>query len=67
MKLPIIVNYLRLYLVRIYVSMYTYIFICKINTQPIPVAARSKVRVYGRSFAGIVGSNSAYGMDVCVL
>ena len=26
---------------------------------PIPVAARSKARVYGRSLAGIVGSNPA--------
>jgi hypothetical protein len=36
-----------------------------------PVAARSKVWVFGRSVAGIVGSNTAVGMDVscecCVL
>jgi hypothetical protein len=31
----------------------------------IPVAARSKARVCGRPLAGIVGSNSAGGMDVC--
>jgi len=30
------------------------------------VAARSKAWVYGRSLAGIVGSNPAWGMDVCV-
>jgi hypothetical protein len=34
---------------------------------PIPVAARSKAWVYGRSLTGIVGSNSAGGMVVCLL
>jgi hypothetical protein len=34
---------------------------------PIPVAERSKAAVYGRSLTGIVGSNLAYGMDVCLL
>ena len=33
---------------------------------PVPVAARSKAWVYGRSLAGIVGSNPAEGMDVCL-
>jgi len=33
---------------------------------PIPVVARSKAWVYGRSLAGIVGSNPAGGMDVCL-
>jgi len=33
---------------------------------PIPVAARSKARVCGRSPAEIVGSNPAGGMDVCL-
>jgi hypothetical protein len=33
----------------------------------IPVAARSKAWVYGYSHTGIVGSNSAGGMDVCLL
>jgi hypothetical protein len=38
------------------------------NIQPNPVVdARSKAWVYGRSLAGIVGSNSAEGMDVCLL
>ena len=32
---------------------------------PIPVAARSKAWVCGRSLAGIVGSNLAGGVDVC--
>jgi len=32
----------------------------------ITVAARSKASVYGRSLAGIVGSNPAGGMDVCL-
>ena len=33
---------------------------------PIPVAARSKAWVCGYSFAGIAGSNSTGGMDVCL-
>jgi hypothetical protein len=37
------------------------------NSMPIPVAARSKAWVCGRSLAGIVGSNSTSGMDVCLL
>ena len=36
-------------------------------TPPIPVAARSKAWVFGRSLTGIVGSNPAGGMDVCVV
>jgi hypothetical protein len=31
------------------------------------VAVRSKTWVFGRSLAGIVGSNPAGGMDVCLL
>jgi len=34
---------------------------------PIPVAAPSKAWVCGRSLAGIVGSNPAGGLDVCLL
>jgi hypothetical protein len=34
---------------------------------PFPVAARSKAWVCGRSLAGIMGSNPAGGMDVCLL
>ena len=34
---------------------------------PVPVAARSKAQVYGRSPAAIVGSNPTQGLDVCVL
>jgi len=34
---------------------------------PIPVAARSKALVYGRSPAAIVDSNPTGGMDVCLL
>jgi hypothetical protein len=41
-------------------------YVC-IYTKPIPVAARSKAWVSGRSLTGIVGSNPAYGMDVCLL
>jgi hypothetical protein len=36
------------------------------NGKPIPGAARSKAWVYGRSLAGIVGSNPAGGMDICL-
>jgi hypothetical protein len=35
--------------------------------EPVPVAARSKAWVCGCSLAGIVGSNSVGGMDVCFL
>jgi len=34
---------------------------------PVPVSDRSKAQVYGRSPAEIVVSNSAGGMDVCLL
>ena len=34
---------------------------------PIPVAERSKARVCGPLLAGVAGSNSAGGMDVCVV
>jgi len=33
--------------------------------RPVPVAARSKVWVCGRSVAGIACSNTAWGIDVC--
>ena len=35
--------------------------------RPIPVAARSKAWVCGRSVAGIAGSSLTGGMDVCLL
>ena len=34
---------------------------------PVPVAERFKARVYGRSLAGIAGSNPAGGIDACPL
>ena len=34
---------------------------------PVPVAARSKAWVFGRSPAEIVGSNPTGGKDVCLL
>ena len=43
------------------------IFFCTLTSEPVPVAARSKASVYGRSPAEIVGSNPTGGMDVCVL
>jgi hypothetical protein len=40
--------------------------ICSVHgAVPIPVAARSKAWVSGRSLAGIAGSNPTSGMDVC--
>jgi len=36
-------------------------------SKPIPVAARSKAWVCGLALAGIVGSNPAGGMDICML
>jgi len=33
----------------------------------VPMAARSKKQVYGRSPAEIVGSNPTWDMDVCLL
>ena len=38
-----------------------------ISTRPIPVAAQPKTSVCCRTFAGMVGSNPAGGMDVCLL
>jgi len=38
-----------------------------ILTLPVPVAERSKEWVCGRSLAGIVGSNPAGDMDICLL
>jgi hypothetical protein len=43
-----------------------YLWYAIIIIQPIPVAERSKAWVYGRSLAGIVVSNPAGGMDVCL-
>ena len=40
---------------------------CNIRCMQIPVAARSKTWVCGRSLVGIVGSNPARSMDVCML
>jgi hypothetical protein len=37
-----------------------------VDSVPIPVAAWSKTSVFCCSLAGIVGSNAAVGMDVCL-
>ena len=37
------------------------------TSKPVPVAARSKAYVCGRSLAEIVGSIPTGGMDVCLL
>jgi hypothetical protein len=44
-----------------------FIFVKYLLLMPTPVAAQSKAWVYGRSLAGIVNSNPAEGMDVCLL
>ena len=41
--------------------------VCACVCVPVPVAARSKASVCGLSLAGIVGSNPAGVMDVCLL
>jgi len=38
-----------------------------LNLLPIPLAVQPKAWVDGHSLAGIVGSNPAGGMDVCLL
>ena len=50
-----------------YKCLYIYIYIYIYIYMPISVGARSKVWVYGRSLSGIVGSNPAGGMDVCLM
>jgi hypothetical protein len=42
-------------------------YLWTLSVMPIPMAARSTAWVCGRSLAGIVGSNPAGGMDVCLL
>ena len=39
----------------------------KVYVTPVPLAARSKAQVFGRSPAEIVGSNPTQGLDVCVV
>ena len=38
----------------------------QIRNSPMPVAARAKAWVCGRSLAGVAGSNTAKGTDVCL-
>ena len=42
-------------------------FISLASTMPVPVAMQSNVWDYGHLLAGIVGSNPAGGMDICLL
>ena len=44
---------------------YYYYIVLIAGRVPIPVAELSKARVCGRSLAGIAGSNSAGGIDIC--
>jgi len=44
-----------------------FLIFLNISTRPIPVAAQSKTSVCGRTLAGLVGSNTAGDMDVCLL
>jgi hypothetical protein len=43
------------------------IFVLLIDRESIPVAARSKAWVFGRSLTGIAGSNPTGSMEVCLL
>jgi len=51
--------------------LFIYFFLCYAVTNyyslPVPVAALFKASVCGRSLFGIVGSNPAVGMDICLL
>ena len=47
---------------------YSYLIVHNdLSEKPVPVAARSKALVNGRSPAEIVGSNPTEGKDVCLL
>jgi hypothetical protein len=48
------------------IRMYSYL-ISKDRSLPNPLAAQSKAKVCGPQLAGIEGSNSAGGMDLCLL
>ena len=48
-------------------STHVWIEVNNVFLLPVPVAARSKSLVFGRSPAEIVGSNPTGGMDVCLL
>ena len=51
-----------------YVIQYVFVITPNIGMlAPIPMAARSKTSVCGRSLAGIAGSTPAEGIDVCLL
>jgi len=41
--------------------------VCMYVCMPVPLVARSKAWVCGRSLAGILGSNPLGGMEVCLL
>ena len=60
---------LRLSRILAYLVVMVRIEVCAIMSvlRPIPVAARSKAWVCGRSLDGIAGSKPAGGMDVCLL
>jgi hypothetical protein len=51
----------------LFICLFIYLFVCLFVYLPIPVAARCKAWVCGRSLAGIVGSNPVGGMDLCLL
>ena len=54
------------YCVEVYRAVRVEIRWCKVMNMPVPMAARYKAWVCGRSLVGIVSSNPAAGMDVCV-
>ena len=51
----------------LYCMCYAHVYYFLYRYSPVPVAVRSKAWVCGLSLAGIVGSNPAGDMDVCLL
>jgi hypothetical protein len=67
MSSPAFGSYLKPFAMKFRADNENHVFYALIYFVPIPVAARSKVWVCGRSLAGIVGPNPARGMDVSVV
>jgi hypothetical protein len=58
---------MQLLVIKIIINMFNILIINLNYNTPVPVAARSKALVCGRSHAEIVSSNSTEGMDVRLL
>jgi hypothetical protein len=66
-SLSCMIKLLRITILSIWKIILFKIILCVSPLLLIPVTARSKTWVCGRSLAGIVGSNPARGMEVCLL